>query len=109
MNSAKFVKVFDSLVKIVGSKEAAKVAMRVAKDDKQIAKQERALAPTSNDSNSLKGRIMAFANKRKGAVWSLQNIARQLEVDPNSISAQLTKLCGEGRITRTGRGEYRRA
>ena len=78
----------------VGIKIAKKTAFKTHKDT---------VAPTF----TLSERIVGYANTRKGHEWSLASCALTLGVDPNSISAQLTKLTKKGTLVRIGRGKYR--
>ena len=55
---------------------------------------------------SLKERIVAYAQKRKGNVWSLSALALALKVGKNALSAQISHLIKSRVLVRTGRAEY---
>jgi len=55
---------------------------------------------------SVNDRIRAFAEKKKGNVWSLSSLALATKVDKNVLSTNLTHLVKSGFIRRTGRAEY---
>lgn len=105
MNTKKFAKVFQALLSAgVPVAEATKTAARLS-DKSEEPKVKRVHV----NADSLRGQIIQYTDARKGNVWSLQQIARALGADPNSISAQITSLTKGGYIVRTGRGEYRKA
>ena len=110
MNSKTFLKVFHALTSTgMPEDRAAKIALQEAQHVKAVPSASRqAHVPSALPSTSVKSRVMSFCDKHRGSVWTLQNCARQLGLDPNVISPQLTKLIKEGYITRTGAGEYRK-
>ena len=106
MNTSKFVKVFEALVGSgLSSKEATKIALKVSSKSEGVI--GTATKATKGDGGSLKTRILAFANNRKGHEWSLAQCAMNLGADPNNVSAQITPLYKDGSLVRIGRGKYR--
>jgi hypothetical protein len=108
MNTAKFTKLFQLLVTNgLSVNEATKVAVKVSSDDATPIHKTRALQAETT-TLTVKEQVMQFADRHGRGVWKLQGVARALNLDPNAISPQLTKLVKEGRLTRTGLGEYRK-
>ena len=92
------------LISMIKSYETPSPGVGIRVEKKVVAK---TYANSSGDGPSIREQVMQFATKRKGNVWQLQACARMLNADPNLISPQLTRLCRDGSLERTGRGEYR--
>lgn len=54
----------------------------------------------------LQTRIIQFLDSRPNDVFSVSHVAGELSANENSVGPYLSKLVGEGKIARRGRGLY---